>query len=268
MATIDCKSGNPAEYCLPTWFEEFAIQGILLTDGDLTIRTWNRWLEDHSGRASGEMIGRQLFEAFPDLVERHLDQQYQEALAGETAVLASPLSGFLLPLLSTTKWSGYPHMRQAVRIAPLRQEGRIVGTITLIQDMTEQALREEELQVQIAELAATIADREHAEVALRERNCLLTLVADVGAAQSQGKSLDDTLQKCAQAAVRNLGVAFARIWTLNQEEDVLELKASAGMYTHGRRPRTSAGGQAQDRAHRARAHAAHHQPGRRRPARQ
>jgi diguanylate cyclase (GGDEF)-like protein/PAS domain S-box-containing protein len=32
--------------------------------------------------------------------------------------------------------------------------------------------------------------------------------------------------------VQHLGAAFARIWTLNEEENVLELQASAGMYTH------------------------------------
>jgi signal transduction histidine kinase len=32
--------------------------------------------------------------------------------------------------------------------------------------------------------------------------------------------------------VRNLHAAFARIWTFDEEEDVLELRASAGMYTH------------------------------------
>jgi light-regulated signal transduction histidine kinase (bacteriophytochrome) len=32
--------------------------------------------------------------------------------------------------------------------------------------------------------------------------------------------------------VRHLDAAFTRIWTLNEEEDVLELQASAGMYTH------------------------------------
>ena len=32
--------------------------------------------------------------------------------------------------------------------------------------------------------------------------------------------------------VEHLGAAFARIWTLNREEEMLELQASAGMYTH------------------------------------
>src|SRR5436305_703766 len=29
-----------------------------------------------------------------------------------------------------------------------------------------------------------------------------------------------------------MDVAFARVWTLNEEKDVLELQASVGMYTH------------------------------------
>src|SRR5262249_21865874 len=35
----------------------------------------------------------------------------------------------------------------------------------------------------------------------------------------------------AEALVRRLDAAFARIWTLNPEESLLELRASAGMYT-------------------------------------
>ena len=58
------------------------------------------------------------------------------------------------------------------------------------------------------------------------------LKGDVGAALSGGGALRNVLQRCAQALVQHLDVAFARFWTLNDEEDVLELQASAGMYTH------------------------------------
>jgi PAS domain S-box-containing protein len=40
------------------------------------------------------------------------------------------------------------------------------------------------------------------------------------------------LRQCAEAMVRHLDGAFARIWALNEAENVLELQASAGMYTH------------------------------------
>src|SRR5262249_19751709 len=37
---------------------------------------------------------------------------------------------------------------------------------------------------------------------------------------------------CALAIVKHLDAAFSRIWTLHTDEDILELQASAGMYTH------------------------------------
>ena len=45
-------------------------------------------------------------------------------------------------------------------------------------------------------------------------------------------SLAHALQQCAEALIMHLGAAFARIWTLNEREGVLELRASAGLYTH------------------------------------
>ncbi|MDJ0676585.1 MAG: ATP-binding protein [Calothrix sp. MO_167.B42] len=44
--------------------------------------------------------------------------------------------------------------------------------------------------------------------------------------------LQDILQQCTQIMVDYLDAAFARIWTLNSAENMLELQASAGMYTH------------------------------------
>jgi GAF domain-containing protein len=40
------------------------------------------------------------------------------------------------------------------------------------------------------------------------------------------------LRLCSEAIVRHLDTAFARVWTLNEREQMLELQASAGLYTH------------------------------------
>jgi signal transduction histidine kinase len=58
------------------------------------------------------------------------------------------------------------------------------------------------------------------------------LTAEVGTALIRSQSLTDVLQQCAEAVVRHLHAAFARIWTLDATGSVLELQASAGMYTH------------------------------------
>src|SRR5262245_213237 len=77
-----------------------------------------------------------------------------------------------------------------------------------------------------------ITDRKRAEEAVAERARLASLVADVGIALTGADTLPGILQPCAQALVRHLGAAFARVWTLNEAENVLELRASAGLYTH------------------------------------
>jgi len=56
--------------------------------------------------------------------------------------------------------------------------------------------------------------------------------ADVSAALSKPAHLKEILRGSAEAIVRRLDAAFARIWTLNKEQNILELQASAGMYTH------------------------------------
>ncbi|MDQ6645576.1 MAG: ATP-binding protein, partial [Chloroflexota bacterium] len=61
---------------------------------------------------------------------------------------------------------------------------------------------------------------------------LATLIRDVSIALNQSSTLPESLQKCVQALVIHLDAAFARIWTLNVDTQVLELMASAGMYTH------------------------------------
>src|SRR5439155_22216014 len=77
-----------------------------------------------------------------------------------------------------------------------------------------------------------ITDRKRAEEAMAERARLASLAADVGVALTGADTLPGILQPCAQALVQYLGAAFARVWTLNEAEDLLELRASAGMYTH------------------------------------
>lgn len=56
--------------------------------------------------------------------------------------------------------------------------------------------------------------------------------ADVSLAFGQRESLEAILHECAESIVRHLDAAFARIWTLSPDGDMLELRASAGLYTH------------------------------------
>jgi PAS domain S-box-containing protein len=84
----------------------------------------------------------------------------------------------------------------------------------------------------ISERKRLDADLRQAKEAEAERARLAELGRDVGLALSQGDTLHELVQPCAEAIVRYLDAAFARIWWLPPGKDILELQASAGMYTH------------------------------------
>src|SRR6185503_10440020 len=85
--------------------------------------------------------------------------------------------------------------------------------------------------VKMAQLRRVTAEREERLRDLGERERESRLRADVNAAFSRATRLGEILRGCAEALVRHLDAAFARIWTINKDEGMLELQASAGMYT-------------------------------------
>jgi PAS domain S-box-containing protein len=101
---------------------------------------------------------------------------------------------------------------QAHTIIVRGEDGKSAGVRGVVTDITERK-RVEEMQ------------------ARRETHALFR--ADVGAALAVSRApLQVTLKSCAEAMVKHLHAAFARVWTLNREDNVLELQASAGIYTH------------------------------------
>ncbi|HTP34420.1 MAG TPA: response regulator, partial [Candidatus Acidoferrales bacterium] len=84
-------------------------------------------------------------------------------------------------------------------------------------------------------LQATIRDiteRKQAEEAAGRRARYDAMHSDVGAALVALQDFGGMMQACAEAILRGVGSAFARIWMLEQETDTLVLCASAGLYTH------------------------------------
>ena len=76
-----------------------------------------------------------------------------------------------------------------------------------------------------------ITERKLAEELREERTREAALRADVNSAFSNS-CLREMLRACTDALVRHIDAAFARIWTVNETGDVLELQASSGIYTN------------------------------------
>lgn len=126
--------------------------GVLTTDKDLKIVGWNRWLEKHSGKSADELLGQHLFSAYPSLVERRLDGYYRQALQGQACMLSQRFHKYVLPFPPTVANSSVMQMQQTVRVSPLMDADQVCGTLTLIEDVTERFLTEEELRQQAERL--------------------------------------------------------------------------------------------------------------------
>ncbi|HZI18500.1 MAG TPA: PAS domain-containing protein, partial [Pyrinomonadaceae bacterium] len=144
-------------------------------------------------KSTDELTGRNIWEVFPDLVGSTAYEEYHRAMAEQVTV------NFELYYPPLDSWFD-------IRVYPSPD-----GLSVYFQDVTERKRVEENL-------------------AERERAALLS--ADVGLALTEATGIRGMLQLCAESVVRHLDAAFARVWTLGDAGDVLELQASAGMYTH------------------------------------
>ena len=95
--------------------------------------------------------------------------------------------------------------------APIQEGQNSLGTVLVFRDVTDRRQNE------------TMRYQQARKSGFR---------ADIGFALGANDSLRNLLQKCAQSMVKHFDAAFARIWTLNSEDNMLELEASAGLYTH------------------------------------
>lgn len=137
------KDGAPlppsflAEGALAQGLQLISPHGIFTTDTELRITSWNEWLVVHGGQPAAAAIGRHLREIAGDLQDRRLLARYERVLKGEVSVLSTALHKYLLAFPSTVPESGQAHMLQTARIAPLRDGDRIIGTVTVIEDVSQ-----------------------------------------------------------------------------------------------------------------------------------
>lgn len=153
----------------------------------------NRQAEALLLRKSKELLGKNVWDEFPEAIGSTFDYQYRKAVDEQVSVT---FEEFFSPLKAWFEVRAYPS-----------SDGLSV-------------------------YFHNISERKQSEAALLERSRLAALNGEIGTALIQEGDLKSLLNRCAEALVRHLNVPFARIWTFNIKENVLELQASAGMYTH------------------------------------
>ncbi|MBA3016247.1 MAG: PAS domain S-box protein [Desulfobulbaceae bacterium] len=121
---------------------------------------------------------------------------------------------------------------------PLVSGDRVIGVLGLgfkeKQDLASQLVLLKSVADQLASgLQSRILDdlSQRQSKKMEEQIKLLSLGAEVNAALTRNVAFREMLDACCSLLVAHLGAAFARIWVMRADEGMLELQASAGMYT-------------------------------------
>jgi diguanylate cyclase (GGDEF)-like protein len=137
--------------------------GILAVDREMRIVVWNRFLEVHSGRSASEVVGKSLFDAFPELPRAWLERKINSVV--------------VLKNFGFTSWKQRPYlfkfrhhrpitggidvMRQDCTFLPVvNDEGEVTAVCITIVDATETCI----YQTKLDEALAVIAEQSMRDV--------------------------------------------------------------------------------------------------------
>jgi signal transduction histidine kinase/CheY-like chemotaxis protein len=134
---------------LTHWLSHEAQRGVFVTDTHFRLVLWNYWMEIHSGRLASDVIGTCLFELYPEAATRGIRENYEGALDGVVTVLSHAFHRYLLALPPTNTELGAAEMPQSAHIGPLVLDGVVIGTVTVIDDVSDRLTTESALRKQI-----------------------------------------------------------------------------------------------------------------------
>jgi two-component system cell cycle sensor histidine kinase/response regulator CckA len=182
-----------------------ALDAVIMMDERGVVASWNARAESLFGWSRDEAVGRILAELIIPATYR---ERHTRGLARFLETGEGPVIG------------------RRVELSALRRDGSEFPV-----ELTVTAFREGGAYIFNA-FVADITERKRAAQDLEQRMRLAAFAADVGASLVANEPLPFLLQRCAEAMMRHLEPAFARIWTVDPGGDTLELQASAGLYTH------------------------------------
>jgi HEAT repeat protein len=130
--------------------------GLLTTDRELVVRSWNAWLADATGLGEAQAQGRSLLELVPAERRDVYGEVFSEVLeSGVARVLAPAFHHYLIPCPPRVPTAHFDHMQQRVTIAPLQADTGVAGLVVTIEDVTHRMDEARSLIAGLDDRAAT-----------------------------------------------------------------------------------------------------------------
>ncbi len=205
-------------------------QGVIVLLHDGTVVFWNQCLEDWTGILKSTIVGTSIETHFPHLGTPKYTSRLQPLFAGGPP--ATFASQFHPQFLSSSLPCGQLRIQQTIAKAIWNAHTQEWQALIIIQDISDLHRQVSESHRLRKQAQTEVIERKRVETELADHNRSLALDAEIGRITNQSTNLDLLLQRCSQALVDHLEVAFARIWTLDSTQQFLNLQASAGLYTH------------------------------------
>ncbi|HKT64783.1 GGDEF domain-containing protein [Burkholderia sp. 22313] len=132
--------------------------GLFVLDRTMTVLMWNRFMQDHSGIPAADVIGRNLFDCFPELprawLERKLESVFQ---LGSFAFSSWEQRPYLFRFEHDRPITGgVDYMQQDCTFMPLTRGREVEAVCVTISDVTHVSVMQREREEAVAKL------REHA----------------------------------------------------------------------------------------------------------
>ncbi len=131
--------------------------GLVVVDREFRVQVWNSFMENHSGRRPDQVIGRPLFETFPDLPESWLRRKVETVMTLRSRAFSTwEQRPFLFRFRNYRPITGVArYMYQNVTLIPLLSVDGQVGQVgIIIYDVTDIAVNRKALEAANAKLAA------------------------------------------------------------------------------------------------------------------
>ncbi|GAB4157528.1 MAG: hypothetical protein Fur005_11660 [Roseiflexaceae bacterium] len=166
LTSQELRQANASMRAIYEQLIKSSVNGVVAFDHAFRVMVWNPMLEEISGKPQIQVLGKPLFDIFPNLSRIPQSEILMRALRGESQTIEHP------GLFAASNQAERIYEFQA---APLRNdEGVIIGGLVVIHDITERTNAARERERTYQEL---LVAKEQAEAATRAKSSFLATMS-------------------------------------------------------------------------------------------